>query len=97
MEILGNKKNDGFNKKTGTYYQVFSPEDITKDKTVYDAAKKLEKDFRGLYKNWNDTCKIKKYFFVINDKYEGVDPIITKKVLELRCERISPMWTLMSF
>ena len=74
-------------KKTGTYYQVFSPEDITKDKTVYDAAKKLEKDFRGLYKNWNDTCKIKKYFFVINDKYEGIDPVITKKVLELRCEK----------
>ncbi len=84
---IGDQKNDGFNKKTGTYYQVFSPEDITKDKTVYDAAKKLEKDFRGLYKNWNDTCKIKKYFFVINDKYEGIDPVITKKVLELRCEK----------
>ena len=83
---IGDQKNDGFNKKTGTYYQVFAPEDITKDKTIYDAAKKLEQDFRGLYKKWNNLCQIKNYFFVVNDKYEGVDPIITKKILELNKE-----------
>lgn len=84
---IGDQKNDGFNKKTGTYYQVFAPEDITKYRTIYDAAKKLEEDFRGLYKKWNDICKIKKYFFVVNDKYEGLDPIITKKVIELNNEK----------
>ena len=83
---IGDQKNDGFNKKTGTYYQVFAPEDITKDKTIYDAAKKLEQDFRGLYEKWNNLCQIKNYFFVVNDKYEGVDPIITKKILELNKE-----------
>lgn len=50
MEILVIKKMMGLI-KTGTYYQVFAPEDITKDKTIYDAAKKLEQDFRGLYEN----------------------------------------------
>lgn len=83
---IGDQKNDGFNKKTGTYYQVFAPEDITKDKTIYDAAKKLEKDFRGLYEKWNDICQIKKYFFVVNDRYEGLDPIITQKIIELNNE-----------
>lgn len=83
---IGDQKNDGFNKKTGTYYQVFAPEDITKDKTIYDAAKKLEKDFRGLYEKWNDICQIKKYYFVVNDKYEGLDPIITQKIIELNNE-----------
>ena len=73
---IGDQKNDGFNKETGTYYQVFAPEDITKDKTIYDAVNKLEQDFRGLHKNWNDVCQIKKYFFVVNDKYEGADPVI---------------------
>lgn len=83
---IGDQKNDGFNKKTGTYYQVFAPEDITKDKTIYDAAKKLEKDFRGLYEKWNDICQVKKYYFVVNDKYEGLDPIITQKIIELNNE-----------
>lgn len=40
-------------------------------------------DFRGLYKNWDNICPIKKYYFVINDKYQGVDPVITKKIMEL--------------
>lgn len=83
---IGDQKNDGFNKKTGTYYQVFAPEDITKDKTIYDAAKKLEKDFRGLYEKWNDICQVKKYYFVVNDKYEGLDPIITQKIIGLNNE-----------
>lgn len=83
---IGDQKNDGFNKEMGIYYQVFAPEDITKDKTVYEAVKKLEQDFRGLYEKWNDTFKIKKYFFVVNDKYEGVNPIITKKILALNNE-----------
>lgn len=84
---IGDEKNDGFDKKTGMYYQVFAPEDITKSKTIYEAAKKLERDFRGLYEKWNDICPIKKYFFVINDKYEGLDPVITQKVIELNNEK----------
>lgn len=80
---IGDKKNDGFDKTTGAYYQVFSPEDITKNSTIREAVSKLENDFRELYENWNNCCLIKKYYFVINDKYKGIDPLITQKAIDL--------------
>lgn len=80
---IGDRKNDGFIRTTGTYYQVFSPEDITKNKTIDEAVKKLEDDFNGLYKNWDDTCEIKQYYFVINDRYQGLPPPIIQKAEEL--------------
>lgn len=80
---IGDQKNDGFVRSTGTYYQVFAPEEITKDKTIKDAVNKLEADFKGLYEKWNDSCKLQKFYFVINDKYAGLPPLIIKKVLEL--------------
>lgn len=79
----GDRKNDGFIRKTGTYYQVFAPEDIMKDKTINDAVRKMEDDFKGLYENWNDACKIQKYYFVINDRYQGLPPQIILKAEEL--------------
>lgn len=79
----GDRKNDGFIRKTGTYYQVFAPEDIMKDKTIDHAVKKLEDDFKGLYENWNDACKIQKYYFVINDRYQGLPPQVILKAEEL--------------
>lgn len=84
---IGDRKNDGFIRTTGTYYQVFSPEDITKDKTIYECVTKLKEDFEGLYQNWNDICPIKKYFFVINDKYEGLPAPIIEMVLKLNGEK----------
>ena len=80
---IGDEKNDGFDKTTGTYYQVFSPEDLTKDKTINDGVKKLETDFKGLYAKWNAICPIKRYFFVANDKYSGMPAPIIKKALSL--------------
>lgn len=80
---IGDKKNDGFVKSTGTYYQVFAPENSRNSKTIHDAVNKLENDFRRLVNNWNDICKIRKFFFVINDKYYGIAPPILEKVIEL--------------
>lgn len=80
---IGDRKNDGFIRTTGTYYQVFSPEDITKNKTIDEAVKKLGDDFKGLYENWNDICEIRQYYFVINDRYQGLPPPIIQKVEEL--------------
>ena len=62
---IGDMKNDGFDRFTGTYYQIFAPEDITKDKTIYDAVKKFKTDFDGLYNKWNNLCTIKKFFLKI--------------------------------
>lgn len=80
---MGDQKNDGFVRSTGTYYQVFAPEEITKDKTIKEAVKKLETDFKGLFENWNDSCKLQKFYFVVNDKYEGLPALLIQKVLEL--------------
>lgn len=80
---MGDQKNDGFVRSTGTYYQVFAPEEITKDKTIKEAVKKLETDFKGLFEKWNDSCKLQKFYFVVNDKYEGLPALLIQKVLEL--------------
>lgn len=80
---IGDRKNDGFNKVTGTYYQVYSPDDTTKSTTVTDMVNKLENDFVGLYEHWNSICKINHYFFVVNDKYAGVAPPVIEKIIEL--------------
>ncbi|MCH5198141.1 MAG: hypothetical protein J1E34_04455 [Oscillospiraceae bacterium] len=80
---LGDKKNDGFDKTTGEYYQVYAPENIEKGSTINDAIAKLENDFQGLYEHWNTLCQIKKFNFVLNDKYKGAPPQVHSKLLEL--------------
>ncbi|KAI4451747.1 hypothetical protein C823_006307 [Eubacterium plexicaudatum ASF492] len=80
---IGDQKNDGFDRTTGTYYQVFAPEDITKDKTINDGVKKLKNDFEGLYEHWDNICPIKYYFFVTNDKYNGIPAPIIRMAIDL--------------
>lgn len=80
---VGDRKNDGFVQTSGTYYQVFSPEDITKNQTIKECISKLKEDFTGLYKNWNGLCKIKNFFFVINDRYKGISPPIIEAIMNL--------------
>lgn len=80
---IGDQKNDGFDQTTGTYYQVFAPEDITKDKTINDGVKKLKNDFEGLYEHWDNICPIKYYFFVTNDKYNGIPAPIIRMAIDL--------------
>jgi len=86
----GDRKNDGFDKSTGTYYQVYAPENISTK--INDAINKLISDFKGLYDYWDKISKIKRYFFAINDKYKGTFPTleeelskIEKKYPEIQC------------
>lgn len=81
---IGDRKNDGFDKTTGEYFQVYAPENIEKGPTINNAMTKLENDFQGLYDYWNTLCPIKKYNFVINDKYKGAPPQIHDKLLKLK-------------
>jgi hypothetical protein len=78
----GDRKNDGFDSHTGTYYQVYAPEDLpSKEK---DGAEKLETDFNGLKSHWESKgMTIKKFYYVINDKYKGVYPTIYTSVGQL--------------
>ncbi|RCH56803.1 hypothetical protein DJ568_02815 [Mucilaginibacter hurinus] len=75
---LGDRKNDGYNSRTGVYYQVYAPEEIRNN--YPEVVKKLETDFAGLKKQWPD---IKEFYFVVNDKYLGVNPDSEKAIKAL--------------
>lgn len=64
---IGDRKNDGYIKSKGIFFQVFAPEEITK--SYPEVIKKLIKDFNGLSKHWSP---VKEFYFVVNDKYKGV-------------------------
>jgi len=68
---IGDRKNDGYIRDKGIFYQVYAPENI--NNSYYDTIKKINTDFKGLlnHKQWNP---IKEFYFVINDKYKGVNP-----------------------
>ncbi len=83
---IGDRKNDGFDKTTGTYYQVFAPFNLQKDKTVTDAVNKLRNDFVGLKNYWDSICPIKEYYYVVNDKYHGVPSPIHEEIIALSNE-----------
>lgn len=82
---IGDRKNDGYDKKTGTYYQVYAPKILSERIRV--AKNKLNEDFRKLYNYWNTIYEVKSYFFVVNDKYKhGVEPELNKAISELENE-----------
>jgi|SRR5699024_7430356 len=83
---IGDRKNDGFDKKSGIYYQVYAPEDVEKTKTITVAISKLREDFKGLKKHWDAICKIKEFYYVVNDKYKGLPPQVEQEILLLGSE-----------
>lgn len=78
---IGDRKNDGYESKSGTYYQVYAPEDVRKNQG--DALRKIRRDFKGLKAFWDGIFSVRKYFFVINDKYQGVSPAIEKEIASI--------------
>ena len=74
--------NDGFIQKQGIYFQVFSPESVTKS-TINSGSSKLVSDFEKLLKHWHYTTPIRKYIFVINDKLKGLDRELIIRISEL--------------
>lgn len=83
---IGDRKNDGFDKTKGVYYQVFAPENIEKPKTITDAVKKLKEDFSGLKEHWHKLCPIQEFYYVVNDKYKGLPPNVEQEILILASE-----------
>ena len=65
---IGDRKNDGYIKSRGIFYQVYAPQDIKKSyPKVID---KIKTDFKGLTEQWSN---VREFYFVINDKYKGVN------------------------
>ena len=79
---FGDRKNDGFDKETGTYYQIYAPENSSKSSNT--AINKLKADFEGLYSYWNEqVTPIKEFFFVLNDKYKGGYPTLEVELAKI--------------
>jgi len=75
---IGDRKNDGYIKSKNIYFQVYAPENIS---TSYpDVIDKLDTDFKGLLKQWSP---IEEYYFVLNDKYNGINPDCAIKFKQL--------------
>lgn len=79
---FGDRKNDGFIKSTGQYYQVYAPENPQhKEKETIE---KLVTDFTGLYTYWNGTVTpIKEFNFALNDKYKGTYPSLHPELTKI--------------
>ncbi len=80
---IGDRKNDGYIKTKGIFYQVYSPEDVSKHKTYLTCINKLEDDFHELLKHWNP---VKEFYFVLNDKYKGVNADCELKLESIKKE-----------
>ncbi len=85
---FGDRKNDGFIKEFGRYYQVYAPEDVTTKEQ--NTLRKLATDFVGLYDYWNTKVSpVKEFYFVLNDKYNGAYPTLYEELA--RIEKSYPL------
>lgn len=79
---IGDRKNDGFDKLAGKYYQVYAPEDLRTSES--STLTKIDKDFKGLIDHWASAgFDIREYYFVVNDRYKGVFPTLHMKAREI--------------
>ena len=78
---IGDRKNDGYIRTKGIFYQVFAPEDIRK--SYRDVISKLKVDFRSLKAQWNP---IKEFYFVVNDKYKGVNADCEQTIQDIKSD-----------
>lgn len=76
---IGDRKNDGYIKSKGIFYQVYAPEDIRKSYTT--VVSKLKKDFDGLKAQWSP---VNEFYFVVNDKLKGVNADCEKIIQEMK-------------
>jgi hypothetical protein len=64
---IGDRKNDGYIKPKGIFYQVYAPEEIRLN--YPEAVKKIKNDFNGLISQWSP---VNEFYFLVNDKFKGV-------------------------
>lgn len=76
---IGDRKNDGYIKSKGIFYQVYAPEDIRK--SYRNAINKLKTDFEGLKSFWSP---INEFYFVVNDKFKDVNADCEQIIQEIK-------------
>jgi len=80
---IGDRKNDGYIPITGTYFQVYAPENPESSRSETKAAAKVAEDFEGLRANWSP---IKAFHFVFNDSYRGSPPPVEDALATIRAD-----------
>jgi len=78
---IGDRKNDGYIKSTGIFFQVYAPEDI--EKSYVSIVNKIKNDFKGLKEQWSP---INEFYFVVNDKYQGVNADCEQTIQKIKEE-----------
>ncbi|PWQ96783.1 hypothetical protein [Leucothrix arctica] len=81
---IGDRGNDGWVQSTGSYYQVYAPEELFKN--TKNAILKVKRDFQVLKGYWDDISRINSFYYVLNDKFQGVSPHISQAVESLKKE-----------
>ncbi len=81
---VGDRKNDGYDKAVGHYFQVFAPENPKL--SCAKAVAKLKTDFKGLNDYWQKVTPVKSFSFVFNDKYAGTFPEIETNLKAIKDE-----------
>lgn len=81
---IGDRGNDGWTSKYGKYYQCYAPDDLPAN--TEKAIQKLKDDFCKLKEYWSPICPVKEFVFVVNDKFKGVSPHISKALDEMRLQ-----------
>lgn len=74
---MGDQKCDGYILSTGTFYQVYAPDEMNAE----NAIKKMKDDFSGALEKWGE--KIKKWIFVHNAR-KGVPPHIIQQLTDFK-------------
>ena len=80
---IGDRKNDGYIPATGTYFQVYAPEDPSGQNPT-KAATKAADDFAGLIRHWDRATPIQVFRFVYNDAYRGSTPPLEEALARIR-------------
>lgn len=79
---VGDRKNDGYIKSIGRYFQVYAPEEPKY--STKKAIQKAEGDFKGLKAFWQDVHPINEYYFAFNDKYLGSTAELEKTLKNIK-------------
>lgn len=78
----GDRKNDGFIKPLGRYFQVYAPHEPSFK--ANESASKAQRDFAGLLAFWDEIAPVREYFFVFNDKFEGSNPPLEMTLAQIQ-------------